>query len=434
MIAMNDLHLSSDDRNTIQSHLDEFTRRVTSTVILVIILTGIWSFSIDEILYHILLRLDPCQATCVNIFSPDEWASTRWLSASLMALFFAAPYAMIQAYTFAQPGLLPSERRAFAIWMILMWSLSFVALVFSVAEFLPWLYSYGHSFNEETGLVGRYDAAEMIRISISIAWAIILVLASMTIVSIAGMSKLLWSGNSGWWRLRIHGMMLMLLWLVIPNGLPGLLFTLTILASGLVELVGWKAFRADMPVGHGLKPLLDAEGGIHRVLYVNCSCCGTSPQIKPLEGMGKVSFSAVCRNEEEQDILLDVVKRFGADKLVFSGCIIESFRVDYIDSLRFLGCDTFSLNLAHLSTIRTDNSMLDYELAMASLTGPWSENSATDRCAKILEDSNIDTVYFGEKIPFGLNLEPNEAWITSPTDSLIAIIEKQGLSMKYSSN
>ena len=233
MITMNDLHLSSDDRSSFQSHLDEFAKRLTSVIILVVIMTIVWSFSIDEILRQVLQQLDPCSDSCINIFSPDEWAGTRWLSASLLGLFTAAPFAMIQAYTFARPGLLPSERRAFVIWMVIMWALALCSLVFTITDFLPWLYAYGHSFNDETGIVGRYDAAEMLMISISIAWAIILVLAAMSVVVIAGMSKLLWSGNAGWWRLRIHGFMLMLLWLVIPDGLPGLLFTLTFIASGL---------------------------------------------------------------------------------------------------------------------------------------------------------------------------------------------------------
>ena len=77
---MNDLHLSSDDRNSVQSHLDELSKRLTAVIILIIILTGIWSFSIDEILNYVLGRLDPCEESCVNIFSPDEWAGTRWFS------------------------------------------------------------------------------------------------------------------------------------------------------------------------------------------------------------------------------------------------------------------------------------------------------------------------------------------------------------------
>ena len=171
-----------------QSHLDELSRRLTYVLILVIILTGIWSVSIDEILRYTLNRLDPCSNSCMNIFSPDEWASTRWLSAALLGLFTAAPFAMTQAYTFAKPGLLPSERRGLVIWMLMMWIVSFGSLVFILMEFLPWLYSYGHSFNSDSGLVGRYDAAEMLRVSISIAWAMILVLAAMSLVSIAAVS------------------------------------------------------------------------------------------------------------------------------------------------------------------------------------------------------------------------------------------------------
>ena len=431
---MEDLHLSSDDRSSVQSHLDELSGRLTSVIILVIILTGIWSISIDEILRYILDRLDPCDVSCVNIFSPDEWAGTRWLSAALLGLLSAAPFAMTQAYSFAKPGLLPSERRAFVIWMFMMWILAFSSLVFTVAEFLPWLYAYGHSFNIDSGLTGRYDAAEMLRISISIAWAMILVLAAMSVVTIAGISKLIWSGNAVWWRLRIHGLMLMLLWLVIPADLPGLLFTLTILASGVVELIGWKSFRAPMPIGHGMRDLLDSEGGVHRVLYVDCECCGTSPKISPLKGMGRVGYSSVCRTEEEQDQLLDVVKRFNVSKSVFSGCVIESMPVDYMDSLRFLGCSASTLNLAQISVARTDKNDIDLRLAMAWQTVPWSESSAVERCVKLISDSKVSTIYVGENIPFGLNLQPYEAWITSPTESLIDKIDKLGISVKYCSN
>jgi Sec-independent protein secretion pathway component TatC len=434
MISMNDLHLSSDDRSSIQAHLDEFAKRITSIIILVVILTGIWSLSIDEILHHVLLRLDPCSDSCINIFSPDEWAGTRWLSASLLGLFTAAPFAMVQAYTFARPGLLPSERKAFVAWMVIMWGLALCSLVFTVAEFLPWLYVYGHSFNDETGIVGRYDAAEMLMISISIAWAIILVLAAMSVVIIAGMSKLLWSGNAGWWRLRIHSFMLMLLWLIIPDGLPGLLFTLTFIASGLVEVAGFRAFRAPMPIGHGLMDLLDIEGRTHRVLYVDCSCHGTSPKVSPLKGMGHVSYESVCRSSNQQDMLMDVVKRFSADKVVFSGCVIESLPIDYVDSLRFLGCETQSLDLAHLSVIRTDGNSIDADLAMACVQGPWSELSVNQRCKEILSNSKCEAIYFGDRIPFGLNLQPNEAWITNPAPSLVETIEELGIIVNRLSN
>ena len=434
MIEMNDLQLSSDDRSSVQSHLDELSRKITSVVILVIILSIIWSFSIDQILNYVLNKLDPCENSCINIFSPDEWAGTRWLSAALIGLFTAAPYAMVQAYSFARPGLLPSERRGFVLWMAIMWTLSFIALVLSVTKFLPWLYTYGHSFNEGTGLTGKYDAAQMLRISISIAWTIILVLAAITVITIAGLSKLLWSGNSNWWRLRVHGVMLMLIWLANPSNLPGLMFTLTITASGLVEIFGWRIFRAKMPLAYGLQELYDKDGGIHRVLYADCRCCGVSPRITPLNGMGLIEFDSVCRDDVQQNKLLDSVKRFGATKVVFSGCSITSMEPSFIDSLRFLGCKTESLGLSYLSTIRTDKSNVDCDLAMASIQSPWSEESANNRCVNRIIESNLETIYYGGKIPFGLNLAPKEAWIRNPPDSLLTKIDEIGVKTEQISN
>ena len=147
-----------------------------------------------------------------------------------------------------------------------------------------------------------------------------------------------------------------------------------------------------------------------------------------------VEYSAVCRDSEQQDNLLDVVKRFNATKVVFSGCVVESMPVDYIDSLRFLGCDADSLNLARISVARTDNNDIDCKLAMASQTEPWSEESVVKKCLELLEDSGISTILFGNEIPFGMNLQSDEAWITNPSKSLIQKIENLGITMKYCSN
>ena len=393
---MNDLHLSTDDRTLIQHHLEELVKRLTSILILVVILSLIWSLSIDEILKWTLQKLDPCSESCVNIFSPEEWAGTRWLASGLLGVFTSAPFIMIQAYAFASPGLLPSERRAFVAWMLSIWAISILALFYTIVDFLPMLYSFGHSFNTDTGLIGRYDAAEMLKISIAISWAIILVLAASSVVMIFGKLKLIWSGNSEWWRIRVHGMMLMLLWLIIPNGLPGLFITLTILATGMVEIAGWKYFRAPIPQGYGLRDLMNQEGKIQRILYADCSCYGSTESIDPLDGMGVMKFDSVCRNKEEQNILIDSVKRFNVDQVIFSGCKIDSFPVNFPDSLRFLGCEVRSLDLSHIGNIRTSESRVDHLLAMASIVDPWSESQAADRCIEVIQLFDVNKIYFGK--------------------------------------
>ena len=409
---MSNLHLSGDGRQSVQSHLRELGQRLRATVILTVILAVVWSFSIDIILNWILARLDPCTTSCINVFSPDEWASTKWLSSALLGLLTAAPFAMSQAYTFAARGLLPSERRAFVFWMTTIWGLGILSLWFVIMELMPWIFAEGHSFQSGLGLVGLYDATEMLRISITISWAVLLILAAISVIRIAGSMKLLWAGNSGWWRVRVHGFMVMLLWLAIPSQMSGLMIALTIIAVGLVELSGWNIFRASAPDAYGLNDLFDAEGGIHRVLYVDCSCCGSTPSISPLPGMGVMRYDAVCRYPIEQNYLIDSCKRFGVTDIVFSGCSLEGMPAGFMDSLRFLGIDSRSLDLSHIATLRTHNHDVDLRLAMASLISPWSKQSSLERINKILSECGIKTLHHGGNIPFGLQMNRDEAWLS----------------------
>ena len=71
---------------------------------------------------------------------------------------------------------------------------------------------------------------------------------------------------------------------------------------------------------------------------------------------------------------------------------------------------------------------------MASLREPWSDSRANQRCIDLMRSKNVRHVYHGEDIPFGLNLQPGEVWLSSPTDSLINEIEKLGINVTYSSN
>ena len=430
---MTQLSLSEDDCSPIQSHLDELSKRLTVAVILWLVLTAIWSLSIDQILHTILTRLDPCAENCINIFAPDEWAATRWLSAAIFGIFTAAPFLMIQVYGFVRPGLLPSERKSFVIWMVSMFCITCLTLWWTTMEFLPRLYDFSHSSTEASGLVGRYDAAEMLRVTISLSWMLVLVLAAVSIVFIAGTSKLIWKGNAGWWRLRVHGMMVMLLWLVIPSTLPGLMVTLTLTAMMMVELTGIKFFNAPLPSGHGLEGLLDSEGGVNRILYVDCSCHGTSPSIQPLKGMGIAKFSKVCSSSTQQDQLLDLAKKFRVNKLIFSGCDLEELPFNLTQSFQFLAIESSSLDLAHLSTIRTDGDLVDMDLAMAGLVGPWSEQNSVEKSHHIIMKNGLKRIRYGAKIPFGMQVVKGEAWLKDPSDSLLDLLKLNGIFLIHES-
>ena len=71
---------------------------------------------------------------------------------------------------------------------------------------------------------------------------------------------------------------------------------------------------------------------------------------------------------------------------------------------------------------------------MAWIREPWSDLSAETRCLDLIQTKNVHTLYYGESIPFGLNLQPDEVWLTSPSESLLEEIEKLDINVTYSSN
>ena len=433
---MNDLRLPSDQHVSVQSHLDELTRRLTAVIILISIITVIWSFSVGNILSYSLDNLDPCSGSdpCLTVFSPQEWAGMKWLTAALIGILTAGPYAIIQMYSFAKPGLLPSERKTLVSWMIFMWSSASLSLFLITTKFLPWLYQKGHTLNGELAITPMYDATEMLKISVSVSWTIVLILSAISIIVLANFTSLIWKGNADWWRVRVYGIMLMLLWIATPTEIPGLFLIMALMAIGSVELFGWKAFNGPMPVAHGLKEIFDNDGGKHRILYADCSCCGTSPKINPLDGMGIVRYESVCRDIQQQNHLLDQVKKYRISKVVFSGCVIDSFPKDYLKSYDILKCDLISLNLCYLGSLRTISDNVESRLAMANMTHPWSETSSAKKSLEIIREHNFTKIHYGSSMPFGLHLQKGETWITNPTNTLLEELKISGFTLIQYSN
>jgi len=175
------------------------------------------------------------------------------------------------------------------------------------------------------------------------------------------------------------------------------------------------------------------DGGVNRILYVNCSCYGTTPSIKPLHGMGIIKFQNVCDDKTQQNHLLDIVKKFRVNKLVFSGCNIGELQFNLTQSFKFLAVEISSLDLAHLSTIRTDGDLVDMDLAMAGLVGPWSQKNSDEKIQQIIRHNELKTIHYGKQIPFGMQVVKGQAWIKNPSDLLLQSLEEKGISIVHES-
>ena len=124
----------------------------------------------------------------------------------------------------------------------------------------------GHSVQADIGLIGRYDAAETLGISLALAWSELMVLIAISALIIAGKTQMVHRENADGWRLRIHGTMVMLLWLVMPDSTPGAWIGIAIISVALVEVFAHNPLNQNMPIPLKMKEILDTEGGLRRIL------------------------------------------------------------------------------------------------------------------------------------------------------------------------
>ena len=117
MSRMGGLKLADDEDVPIENHLSEFSYRASILLLLIAILTVVWSLKIDSILTFSMSILDPCINSCMNVFEPAEWTALRWLSSALLAVISVGPIAIQQIYSFSAKGLMPGERRWLLSWL-----------------------------------------------------------------------------------------------------------------------------------------------------------------------------------------------------------------------------------------------------------------------------------------------------------------------------
>ena len=85
------LHLESDSRLTVQSHLDELSIRLGRVLVLFVLMILVGWYWIDELLRGYISYLSPC-SECIVVYSPTEWVWLRWRSIFILGLFLILPF------------------------------------------------------------------------------------------------------------------------------------------------------------------------------------------------------------------------------------------------------------------------------------------------------------------------------------------------------
>jgi Sec-independent protein secretion pathway component TatC len=428
MIAMtSSLRLARDRDTSVQVHLDEFASRGGLVLFTLVITAVLWWWNADIIITWYLSRLAPCHVeSCLRVFDPSQWIATRWMLIMLLSLLVTLPVLAWQMVTFSSPGLLPKER----IWMsrILFYLPIFagLAIVLTLLYGLPALFAWGHEINISQGLTTRYDASELLLIAFTLAWIEGLLALAICAVLLGGITGLITTHTVGWWRIRVHGFALGLMWLMLPESLSGVRITVLIISALCIE-----SSFAPFSSRHGLhmslqsgRGILDSEGGLRRICIVDCRCAGACPSLAELQlpsGIGVHSAGGLCLSHDERDALLERARDERFTDVLISGCDASPLPFPLRDSFSILGTRLSGLNFLEFSSARSHPSplqTLDLQLALAAMVDPWAESSIRTRQLALLSTAHRPRrILYGEtsgKLPWGYQLRPDEVFLPAP--------------------
>ena len=155
--SMPTVQVPGDVRTSIGYHLRELERLLIMWLFTVVVVALIWLQRIDADLEFLLDRVSPCGLSCLVAYDPAAWVSIKWTSVALASVISTLPLLAVLLDRFANPGLLPSERRAWRLGLLIVgigsplmaWTLIWVGL--------PWLFEIGASDVGRFGLMPAYD-------------------------------------------------------------------------------------------------------------------------------------------------------------------------------------------------------------------------------------------------------------------------------------
>jgi len=387
------LLLETDKDNTVNSHVDEFSNRMTLVLVSSLMFTAIWMNWIDSILTQLLQIMQPCASDCLNLYDPARWSAVRWLSATILGILSSIPIFIYQSYSFAKSGLLPSEKKWFLYWII-GGSIGILSVMsITILWIVPRLFSFGHASNVAMGFTPMYDAPLMLQFAISLVWAQMLIVIAGLAMLVAGLTGNLNQKTADWWRLRVHGLLVMLLALSLPDVGGMIVFSIILISILSVELISLRWTSMIPKSINSGSHVYDIEGAKRNILIADCRCDGGCESISSENtlGLNISTYNGLCNSRKERLELLDKVRVDRVTDVFISGCNGEPLPHLFKSNCHSLSCDVRGLDLMQIQSYRTipQNQLgLDAALAIASQNDPWLAEDLPFRLVEVLEKTS----------------------------------------------
>ncbi|MDE0869102.1 MAG: twin-arginine translocase subunit TatC [Candidatus Poseidoniaceae archaeon] len=424
------LQLERDQQSPVQEHLNELTARVTLLLFLTSLATVAWLTQVDAILDTVLRYLNPCETGCLNLFDPAKWSAVRWMTAAVLGLLTVMPFLLQQTWSFARPGLLPAERKLLRNWFFAGIFSVILAVLSTIGLLFPFLFETGHQTHQSMQLDARYDAVHMLSIVIAVIWSEIIVACAVFAMMLAGMSGMLNEESADWWRIRIYGLTILLLFASLPE-FGGLALLLGVFAIGTIEMCSRKWLRSPPPTMIGQSKIMDDEGGIRNILMVDCSCSGAAlPLSKQLNAPFPIhSAHSLCTSNSEREHLLEIALQHRLTDVIISGCSSNPLPNSFKSNCHSIGCSLRGLDLLQTQSHRTLTSpfqLTEIELKIATLEDPWPESTVHERVFTLLQNSKINELILDTRPhseSWGMQLRPEQVLLQLEPKHLTSVLD-----------
>jgi Sec-independent protein secretion pathway component TatC len=351
----------------LREHVDELAMRGTGLLFILSLATLFWWWQINPLLEAWLssLPLGAAEGT-VSIYDPHGWMSTRWAMIALLALITTLPLASQQLLSFTDEGLLPSERK----WLRMV-TIGGMAAGLSSA-ILWWLWGYPQAIENAgtisavDGIGTQYDAVLLFEVGIGISWWIFLIVISLIGLTMARLLSLMVTAPFDPFRIRVHGTLLFVWWLVCPSALEGVWLTFSVLLVIIPEMaIQWMPKPILSSKARAPLSVFDSEGGLHHRLFAMCHCEGACPSISASmahKSLGWAENSALCLDPDARDALLDTVVRHNVSNLIISGCDGTPLPMEFRQSIASSNCQ-----LSGLGWLDTDTTLSQRKATISDL-------------------------------------------------------------------
>ena len=310
---------SLDDLRPAEEHLGILAKDLRIVFGIWIIITTIIALFSKEIIEQWMLSLgDFIEGS--TVYSPERWLRLRWGIVLLVGMLVVAPYFLYVLNRFTRPGLLPKER-------ILMSTASVFTILFlwiGLPTFWlfigPFILIELDSINSVSGMTNQYDVSVIFEILLGISWAFLsTILGIMTRIAIS-MTHHKDHDN----RMSLDARTLLftafLLYLSLSGPLTGLWLPWMVVTIILMESMASGITNSRIEVKQP-RSILDADGDVHRITVLDCSCEGACPKLSVTpRGCGLLRTEALCLDNHEADRLLEALHLQQTTRLIVTGC------------------------------------------------------------------------------------------------------------------